>query len=86
MRRAGHKPGRKGVKIMKVYSICGTKMTAKEIESRFYGIYCLPNADDEMIDDINSFVSTYGLDGMKKALRWFYNGGEQDFYIMIQYV
>lgn len=71
---------------MKAYSICGMKMTATEIERRFYGIYCSPDADDEMIGDIDGFVSAYGLDGMKKALRWFYNGGEQDFYIMIQYV
>ena len=71
---------------MKEYSICGTKMTAAEIERCFYGIYCPPDADAEMISDIDGFVSSYGLDGMKKALRWFYNGGEQDFYIMIQYV
>ena len=71
---------------MKAYSICGMKMTTKEIERRFYGIYCSPDAGDEMIGDIDGFVSAYGLDGMKKALRWFYSGGEQDFYIMIQYV
>lgn len=71
---------------MKEHSICGMKMTDKEIERRFYGIYSLPDADKEMIEDIDWFVSKYGLEGMKKALRWFYNGGEQDFYIMIQYV
>jgi hypothetical protein len=71
---------------MKKYTICGTKMTATEIERRFYSIYCPPEADEEMICDIESFVAAYGLDGMKNALRWFYIGGEQDFYIMIQYV
>lgn len=71
---------------MKTYSICGMKMKAAEIERLFYGIYCPPDANEEMIDDIDGFVSVHGLDGMKKALRWFYKGGEQDFYIMIQYV
>ena len=71
---------------MKKYSVCGTKMTEDEIAGRFFGIYCPPDADAEMISDIDGFVLSYGLDGMKKALRWFYNGGEQDFYIMIQYV
>ena len=70
---------------MKKYSVCGTKMTEEEIAGRFFGIYCPPSADPEMVREIYSFVLAYGLDGMKKALRWFYNhGGEQDYYIMIQ--